>query len=723
MGGGEAQALVTTKLTPPTLPSELVVRRRLDDVLDAAATDPLVRVVLVSAPAGSGKSTLLAAWQRQRADGAWLQSDPADRDPARFWGHVVGALDRLHPGLGAAVRPAVTSSAVDALPLIERLANELATSPPTTLVIDDYHLIDNQRIDEAIERFIELVPEHVLLILGTRVDPGVRLSRLRVRSQLVEVRADDLAFAEGEAGQLLADERLSDHHTLALRDRTEGWAAGLVLARLSLQRSDDHDGFVAAFQGDDRLVVDYLTDEYLAGVDAPTRRRLLESAVLGQMTGSLLDAVSGTDDGERWLRELAATNQLVIGLDHAGTTYRYHHLLRDLLLLEAEREIPERIPELHLAAARWYQDRGDTYRSIDHFIHGGDLVTAGGLIAVHATELINEGQVTTVQDLLGRLGDLPERHAPTAATEGWINLSTGRFAAARRSYDAAVRHTDGTAANLIAALGIMVNLAEADLAAASTIAETMTEPTESTQAIGLSAVHTWAGRLDEATHFIAVAREFGASEPSDYSASVAPGFAAVVALESADPAEAARHAQAGLDIADDRGIPGVPQLAVSHAVIAHTTADPALRAAASARAIELARIAPEPFASAYAFALVADVGLEQGDADAAALLAEAQRIVGACPDPGIAGRLVARVASRHGQASRPEPSPGLVEELTDRELAVLRYLPSPMSQREIASELFVSLNTVKTHCRAIFRKLAVSDRKAAVQAARDAGLL
>ncbi|MEM8705194.1 MAG: hypothetical protein AAGE98_01975, partial [Actinomycetota bacterium] len=318
------------------------------------------------------------------------------------------------------------------------------------------------------------------------------------------------------------------------------------------------------------------------------------------MTGSLLDAVCGTDDGERWLRELAATNQLVIGLDHAGATYRYHHLLRDLLLLEAERDIPERLPELHLAAARWYQDRGDAYRSIDHLIHGGDLVTAGGLIAIHATELINEGQVTTVRDLLGRLGDLPERHAPTAATEGWINLSTGRFAAARRSYDAAVRHSDGTGANLIAALGIMVNLAEGDLAAASTIAATMTEPTESTQAIGLSAVHTWAGRLDEATRFIAIAREFGATEPSDYSASVAPGFAAVVALESGDPSEAARHANDGLAIADGRGIPGVPQLSISHAVLAHTTSDSALRANASVRAVELARLAPEPFASAYA---------------------------------------------------------------------------------------------------------------------------
>lgn len=723
MGGGEAHALVTTKLTPPTLPHELVPRRRLDDVLDAAVTDPLVRVLLVSAPAGSGKSTLLAAWQHERTDGAWLQADPADRDPARFWGHVVGALARLHPDLEDAVRPAVAATAVDALPLVERLANELATSPPTTLVIDDYHLVGNPTIDEALERFIDLAPQHVLLILGTRVDPGVRLSRLRVRSQLVEVRADDLAFAPDEAGRLLADERLSADQAEALRDRTEGWAAGLVLARLSLQRSDDHDEFVTAFQGDDRLVVDYLTDEYLAGVDARTRERLLESAVLGQMTGSLLDAVSGTDDGDRWLRELAATNQLVIGLDSVGTTFRYHHLLRDLLLLEAEREMPERLAELHQAAARWYRSQGDPARAIDHFISGGELVLAGDLIAIHATELLNEGQISTVLDLLDRLGDLPERHAPTAATRGWIEFSRGRFAAARQAYDVAARHDDSSDGNLIASLGIMVSLAEGDLGGASTIASAMREPTESTQTLGLVAVHTWTGRFDEARRIVAVARELAAAEPSDYVASVVPGFAAVVALETADPATASAIARVGLDHAADRGISGVPQLSLAHAVIARTTDDDGTRRAASDRAVALVRGAPEPFTLAYVLATVADVGLEHGDADAPALLAEARRVVDVCPDPGIAGRVVARVASRHGQTTAPAPPTGLVEELTERELAVLRYLPSPMSQREIAGELFVSLNTVKTHCRAIFRKLAVSDRKAAVQAARDVGLL
>lgn len=197
----------------------------------------------------------------------------------------------------------------------------------------------------------------------------------------------------------------------------------------------------------------------------------------------------------------------------------------------------------------------------------------------------------------------------------------------------------------------------------------------------------------------------------------------MIAIESADPAEAAVHAQAALNHAADRGIADAPQLSIAHAVIARTTTDDHRRAQASARALDLIRRAPEPFTHAYVHALVADAAFENGDADGPRLLAEAQRSVDACPDPGIAGRMVARVASRHGQTIRPATQAGAAEPLTDRELAVLRYLPSPMSQRDIATELFVSLNTVKTHCRAIYRKLAVTDRKAAVQAARDAGLL
>jgi LuxR family maltose regulon positive regulatory protein len=328
-----------------------------------------------------------------------------------------------------------------------------------------------------------------------------------------------------------------------------------------------------------------------------------------------------------------------------------------------------------------------------------------------------------VLELLDRLGDLPERHANSAVTKGWLNYSTGRFAAARHYYDVAAAHDDGPAANLIAALGIMTNLAEGDLNTALMIAATMAQPTESTRAIGLAAVHTWAGQFDHAKRHIAIARELGASEPSDYAAAVAPGLAAVVEMESADPSAAADLAETSLSLAAESGMADAPQLSISHAIIARTTTDPQRRERASARALELVRRAPEPFTHAYVLALVSDAAIEAGDPNGAAHLSAAQRAIDDCPDPGIAGRLVARVAARHGHTTPSTPRDAAVEQLTDRELAVLHYLPSPMSQRDIANELYVSLNTVKTHCKAIYRKLAVGDRKAAVQAARDAGLL
>ncbi len=333
--------LVATKLTAPTLPAQLIDRPRLDAVLDAAVADPSVRVVLVSAPAGSGKSTLVAGWQAARDDCAWLQADPADRDPARFWGHLIGALASLVPDIAETVGPAVSSAAGDAGPLLERLVNTLASGAPATLVIDDYHLVANPAIDEAIESLIGLAPPTFMLVLATRIDPSIRLSRLRVRSQLAEVRADALSFAPTEAHLLLrdADPDVTVGHADALCERTEGWAAGLVLAGLSLRASDDHDAFVQAFQGDDRLVVDYLTGEYLSQVDEANRTRMLRTAILDRMCGPLIDAVCGTSDGARWLNETAATNQLLISLDRTGTWFRYHHLLGDVLRLDADQSL------------------------------------------------------------------------------------------------------------------------------------------------------------------------------------------------------------------------------------------------------------------------------------------------------------------------------------------------------------------------------------------------
>ncbi len=724
MVGPGAGELIATKLQVPTVPIGLVRRARLDALLDRAVLERH-RLVLVSAPAGSGKSTLLAGTLADRDDDlVWVQVETSDADPVRFWSYLLAAIDGARPGLRNVVEPTIVSTGGSPDLVVPALVNALADDPNRlVIVIDDYHVIDNIAVHAGVERLIDLCPEHVQIVIATRIDPAFRLGRLRVRGQLTEIRASDLRFDADEAADLLGASALGREALLTLCDRTEGWAAGLVLAGLSLAGVDDTSRFIAGFHGDDQLVVDYLTDELLASIPPDERRRLIETSILDQLTGPLIDAVTGSTDGSQWLTRTAAANQLLIGLDRTGTTFRYHHLLRDLLRLEADREIPDRLPELHLAAASWHHDRGDMYTAIEHYIAGGDLVAAGDLIAIHATALLNGGQIFTVLRLLDQLGDLPERHSRSALVRGWINLSTGRFAGARHYYNVAAAFDDGTSANLTASLGIMVHLAEGRLAEAISIAGGMDAPIESTQAIGLVAAFTWAGVFDEALRYIAIARELGASEPSDYALTIAPGFAAVVDLELGNRSSAADHAAASLEHARGHGVAETPQLSLSHAVVARTTSDPEQRAAAAQRALELARRAPEPFTLAYVLTLVGDTVYEHDEQAGSQLLREARQTIDRCPDTGIVGPTLARIEARHRLGERAAPSTELVEELTERELAVLRYLPTQLSQREIASELFVSLNTVKTHCKAIYRKLGVDGRKPAIHVARRHGLL
>ncbi|MEL6984103.1 MAG: AAA family ATPase [Actinomycetota bacterium] len=436
-------ALVATKLTAPTLPGQLVQRPRLEDALDRAVQDPTIRVVLVSAPAGSGKSTLVAGWSMARTDGAWLQTDPADRDAARFWAHVVAALERVAPGIVETLRPHIAPSAGDPGPLIDRLVNILAHSSPVTLVIDDYHLVSNPAIDDAVERLIELAPDTLTLVLLTRLDPSIRLSRLRVTGRLLEVRAADLRFLEDEAAGLLdphsgsvttsatSTPPATDEQVRVLCARTEGWAAGLVLARMSLAAAGDQDAFVEAFRGDDRLVVDYLTDEFLAQTDADDRRRLIATSVLDEMSGPLVDAVCDTSDGISWLEELAARNQLVVGLGRSSEWYRYHHLLRDVLRMKAEAS--NTVDDLHRRAGAWHREHGDPDRAAEHLLEAGDLDAAADVIADHSMDLLNVGQVETVSGYLQRLGSAVSGHLRCALLVGWIHAVQGRTDDAERS--------------------------------------------------------------------------------------------------------------------------------------------------------------------------------------------------------------------------------------------------------------------------------------------------
>jgi LuxR family maltose regulon positive regulatory protein len=723
--------LAATKVQPPVPPRRLVHRSRLDDALDAAV-EQQVPLMLVSAPAGSGKSTLLAAWLATRPEAvAWLQVEEPDSDPARFWSYLVQAIGRTQPDIAADLQPVVAGSNGDDDTVVPALVNRLSElTKPLLLVVDDYHLVDEARIHRGIERLIDLCPPSVTVVLATRMDPPFRIGRLRVRGRVAEIRAAHLRFTPDEAAGLLGktDDPLDADLLAQLCARTEGWAAGLVLAGLSLQRSADPEGFVAAFRGDDHLVVEYLRDELLTGLDADDHRRLLETSVLDQLSGGLVNAITVTNGGAEWLRHTARANQLLVALDRTGTWFRYHHLFRDLLHFEAQATMPERLPELHRRAAGWFEAADDHGRAVTHRLAAGDLEDAARLMHIHGPRLLRAGQVDTLRGLLDRLGDVASTDLVCAFLAGWCEFLAGRYAAAERWLDTMIELApDGS--TVATSLRINISLATGDVAGAldearAALAAGALEDSPPELATAVGAAHAWAGVADEARSLLDVAVARTDVEHSRSAQTVSLVYRAVVELEHGPPAAARRAAQTAIDTAERFGLSGYHGVAPAFAIRGRVGDDPVQARDDAAFALASARRSSTPLALGFVLAVCGDILLDHGDPAGAALLEEARSILDRCPDPGVAGRHLARAESRHGTTTgRPAPVADLVEQLTNRELAVLRYLPSELSQRDIARELFVSINTVRTHCSAIYRKLGVGDRHAAVQTARDHQLI
>ncbi|MGB0113030.1 MAG: LuxR C-terminal-related transcriptional regulator [Ilumatobacteraceae bacterium] len=718
-----APTLTATKVMTPEPPHRHLDRERLVHALDSAI-EAGRGFILVSAPAGAGKSTLLSGWLGRRdRPAAWLQIDEHDDDPARYWAFVAGALGSIVPSMPDAVAAAL-GDGPDAV--VAAVVNEVAAvGSEMVLVLDDYHLVTNPDVHRSVERLIALRPTNLVIVLATRVDPPFRLGRLRVREQMAEIRGADLRFELDEAEWLLdADSVGLDHDAVdRLNGRAEGWAAGLVLAGLSLRDGIDVDEFVTSFHGGDQLIADYLSEEFLDSLPDRERQRLLEVSILERMSGPLIDEVCGTDDGTTWLRSLADRNQLVIALDRTGTWFRLHHLLRDVLRLELDRQGPERSNELHAAAGRWHAEAGELATAVDHYLDSDRHDVAADLVADHATQLLNIGRTFTVSRYIERLGDLVNEHEGLAIVHGWVSFVTGRFAEAERSLEIAARlDADGNDAGLIQSLGAMIQLAKGDVAAGLDEIRHPAPTTEPTHPMVLGGVRVMAGMFDEARPFLDQANEMAATRPDHFVAAVTPVFEAIAEIETGRLDAARDLAQRSIEYATAHRIAEAPQIALAHSVMARTTNDDSQAVTQALRGVQLARRSPEYVMLIYALASAADVGFAHEHADAEGLLLEARTIIDRCTDPGIAGRYLARVESRHGRTATVR-TPDLVEPLSNRELAVLRYLPSQLSQREIAGELYVSLNTVKTHCKAIYRKLGVDGRKPAVQAARDHGLL
>lgn len=385
-------ALVQTKLVFPRARPGLVLRARLTAELQRADDAALV---LVSAPAGFGKTTLLAAAYGDSASVAWVSLDSRDGDAPRFWTYVLHALDGVSPGCAAAALSMLGATSGGSLAdVVTSLVNELSVRvDDVTLVLDDYHLADTPEVSETVRLLLEHRPPQLRVVLGTRADPALPLSRLRARGELVELRAADLRFTVAEAGDYLNkihDLGLSGPDVEALESRTEGWAAALQLAAVSLRGRNDSSEFISSFAGDDRFVVDFLADEVLDQQPDAVRRFLLDTSVLERLTGPLCDAVTGPVEkmaGSAVLELLERRNLLLVPLDDHRRWYRYHHLFADVLQVRLLAERPGDVPVLHGRASAWYERAGDIESAVRHAFAADDVDRAADLIEVATPEL------------------------------------------------------------------------------------------------------------------------------------------------------------------------------------------------------------------------------------------------------------------------------------------------------------------------------------------------
>jgi LuxR family maltose regulon positive regulatory protein len=882
--------LLATKLTPPHPPIDLVSRSRLFVLLDDGAQQLLT---LLSASAGAGKTTLLAAWSSSShppGPVAWVSLDPGDNDPVRFWTYVLEAL--LQSGavpadsaLGSLVPQPGMDEAI--LPL---LVGGLADLPaPVVLVLDDVQDITDAAVLGGLEFLLRHAPPQLRLVLSTRVDPPLRLQRLLVSGQLAQLRSADLAFTLAEVADLMAEydyrQALPPDDLAVLHARTEGWAAGLRLAALSLQGQSDPHRFVTEFAGDEKSIADYLVGEVLDRQPEELREFLLRTCVVDELNGELADALTGRHDGEWMLARLERLNTFLVSVGSRRSTYRYHELFATLLRYELRRKAPSEANELHRRAARWYAAHGLVVNAVKQTLMAEDWRSAAELMAEHGLSLVLRGDAATLLELIGQLPtDLvqadPELALLGAAgrmVSGELDTATAYLRLAKQREDLVRDGRRGRFARLLAVLRAALAWQVGDLgeglraghealalqARAGAGGADDDELAITFSSLGaaelwaggdmdLAEVHLWEGQavalragldslqlaclsqlavlsamrgaLGQAARLGGNAVELAEQRGWSASTQAAGGYFALawVCYYRDDLVEASRFLDQAAAASRDQPQPITLAVAILQARLQRARGDLAgslatvafarrdlagwgasaqlwrwlvlteveLRSAAgqaqsaaglleglhesgplrAEEAVVLARLRLAegdaagaiqtlavcldgtaaggfPLVPAEAWLLDALASDALGDRDRAA--ASLERALALAEQGGFrrsfldAGAPVRSLLARYRQrvptswsyldemlqastelarATTAAP-PALIEQLTERERAVLRYLPSLMTYEEIASDLYVSLNTVKSHAHGIFRKLGVTGRRQAVRSARELRLL
>ncbi|HET9119789.1 MAG TPA: AAA family ATPase [Solirubrobacterales bacterium] len=521
-----------------SVPRGLVDRDELLQSLDRAVSSK--RVTVISAPPGSGKTSLLRAWaDRSPSAGrvAFVSVEREQEDAQRFWSAVLDAIRSQAPSVDQQAQPDATAG-LDGDQVVERVVSEVAEqAEPLVLIIDDLHELRSGEAIDQLERLLANLPSSAHIVLSSRRDLPIRLHDLRLADQIAEIRADDLRFTERETRELLsaAEIGLSDAGVAALHQRTEGWAAGLRLAVISLSAHPDPESFVEDFSGTDRAIGEYLMAEMLERQPGEVQRMLLRTSLVERVNGELADLLADRAGSERMLLELEDANAFVVSLDPRRTWFRYHHLLADFLRLELRRSFADEVPDLHRRAARWFDDHGYVIEAVRHTVAAGDWADAARLLADHLFSLTLDGQEGAIAALLrsfpaGVSADHPELALARAA----VQLEQGRLDEAAAQLALAESHVQGVpparrprltvaTASLRLALARrsgqfaevteQLNMLDASIAGESSEPVAISSELRGVALMNLGIVETWSRRFDDAEGHLsegaALAQEIG----------------------------------------------------------------------------------------------------------------------------------------------------------------------------------------------------------------------
>ena len=724
----DADQLLLTKLFLPRRRAGLVARDRLMERLNGASD---ARLVLVDAPPGWGKTTALSDWVAERPDRvAWVSLDPDDNDPVRFWAYVLAALQGVDAGLGRSARVRLGVHGINlSREIVPMVSNDLAAvADDIYLVLDDYHVVTHPDIHKSMSALITALPPQAHVVLVTRADPPFPLPQLRARGELLEVRAEHLRFTGTETATLLNSVlalALADGDVELLQERTEGWVAGLQLAGITLRDRTDASAFIGAFAGDNRHVVDYLVSEVLDGLPHGLRQFLLQTSVLDRLCGELCNSITNGTDSAALLAEIERNNLFLVPLDQHREWYRYHHLFAELLRHELTMSDPSAVPVLHQRAALWLEATGDIPAAVHHAASSGDDGVVVRLVSTFWRRYFNGGQLATVERWLSMVPQSTVVEVPELSIAAvWVALDQGRLAEADRwlTLIEAHRAADPDAAVLRGVYAFK----SGDVGRARQLVMTATRGTDeftgAVREIMVGVTDYWAGNSEDAMRaLVDVTHRTRADNPLGTLYSL--GYLALTRLRLRD-LEGCRTALAEtVDLCREPLVGGhfvamTAQFALAHLAELENDLPAAQHAAASA--VALARRGAGRVELSAALAMLSHVLRREGTSDdARAAMAESRALAAVCVDPGP----VLSEALALGSTTPSIPAQVMPEALTERELAVLRMLPGDATTRELGAAMFVSPNTVKSHLKAIYRKIGATNREDAVRRARELGLL